>query len=96
MTRGLKAAFIATTSALVWAGQAEALTLTNRDAVDRRLQISEASDAIVTYEVVITAHETIFELCQIGCTIVLESGEEETFEGYEEVTIEEGSFVFPE
>ena len=96
MTRGLNAAFIATTTALLMAGHAEALTLTNRDAVDRRLQISEATDEAVTYEVVISAHETLVDLCRVGCTIELESGELETFEGYEEVNIEEGSFVFPE
>jgi hypothetical protein len=96
MAKSPKIALAAATMALLLAGQAHALTLTNRGAVDQRLQISEGGDEAVTYEVVIAAYETLIELCQEGCTIALENGEQESFEGYEEVNIEEGSFFIPE
>lgn len=96
MLRSSRIALTAAAIGLLWVGQSQALTLTNRDAVDQRLQISEGGDEAVTYDVVISAYETLVELCQEGCTIALENGEQESFEGYEEVSIEEGSFVIPE
>jgi hypothetical protein len=93
MAKYPKVALAAAIIASFLAGQAQALTLTNRDAVDQRLQISEGGDETVTYEVVITAHQMLDELCQEGCTIALESGEQESFEGHEEVEIANGRFV---
>ncbi|MDX1402271.1 MAG: hypothetical protein R3245_10140 [Kiloniellales bacterium] len=82
--------------ALLLAGDGMALTLTNWEAVDQRLQISEGGDETVTYDIVISAHETLVELCQDGCTISLENGEQQSFEGSEEVSIEDGRFVILE
>jgi hypothetical protein len=96
MAKSPKIALAAATMALLLTGQAHALTLTNRGAVDQRLQISEGGDEAATYEVVIAAYETLIELCQEGCTIALESGEQESFEGYEHIHIEDGRFVIAE
>ena len=96
MVGGHKIVLAAALIGLFITGQAHALTLTNRDAVDQRLLISEGGDETVAYEVVISAYETLVELCQEGCTISLENGEQESFEGYEDVSIEEGSFIIPE
>ena len=78
------------------AGQAQALTLTNRDTAEQRVQITEGGDESVTQDVVIAADQTLDELCTEGCTITLESGEQESFEGYEIVYIEKGRFMLAE
>jgi hypothetical protein len=96
MPRNSRIALTAAAIGLLMVGQAYALTLTNRDAVNQRLQISEGGVEAVTYEVVITAHQTLDELCPEGCIIALENGDEESFEGYEEISIKEGTFVIPE
>lgn len=82
--------------ATILAGQAQAITLTNRDGSDLRLQITEGGDEAVTHEVVIAANEILDGLCEEGCTIALESGEPQSFEGYETVIIEDGRFVIAE
>ncbi len=84
------------TAALFLASQAQAFTLTNRDTVDQRLKIVEEGDQSETHDVVIGAEQTLEDLCANGCTIGLDNGQEETFEGYETVYIEDGSFVIGE
>ena len=89
-------ALTAAALALTLAGQANALTLTNRDTVDQRVQITEGGDEAVTHDKVVAADQTLDELCEDGCTIALENGEQESFEGYETVFIENGRFVIAE
>ena len=76
--------------ALLLAGQAQALTLTNRDALPQRVQVSEEEEAFVTLE--IEPNETL-EVCNQGCVLYLEDGSEEIFEGHEVVNIEDGRLV---
>ena len=82
--------------ALTLASPAQAITLTNRDAADQTLQITEGGDEAVTHDVVIAADEVLEGLCEEGCTIALENGEQQSFEGYEDVTIEDGQFLIAE
>jgi len=76
--------------ALLWAGPAFALNLNNLDDVDRRVKISEGGDEIVSQEVVVGAGQTLKGLCMEGCTIENENGEQESFEGDENVNIRDG------
>lgn len=78
------------------AGQAHALTLTNRDRVERRLLITEGSEVPVTHEIFIASDETLEGVCPDGCTIALDNGVKERFEGYEDIAIEDGQFVINE
>ena len=96
MNKNPKIALVAAASALLLAGQAHALTLTNRDAVEQRLQIVEGDEMPVTQEVVISANQTLDPLCEEGCTIALENGEQNTFTGDEVVIIQDGHFVIAE
>ena len=82
--------------ALIFANQAQAITLTNHDGADQTLQITEGGDEAVTHDVVIAADEILEGLCEDGCTIALENGEQQSFEGYEDVTIKDGQFVIAE
>lgn len=96
MIRYPMVALTAGTMAVLLVGQAYALTLTNRDTTEWRMQIAEAGDEAVTHDVVVAANQTLDRLCPEGCTITLESGEQESFEGYEAVSIEGGRFVIAE
>ena len=93
MTRNPMIAMTAGALALFMAGQANALTLSNRDGGPLRVEITEGGDEAVTHEVVLAAGQTLDGLCEEGCTISLESGAQESFEGYEAVYIENGDFV---
>ncbi len=75
---------------------ANALTLLNRDAVSQRVQIVHDGDATMTQEVILAGHDTLEDICFAGCTISLDNGEEESFEGYETVYIKDGEFVIAE
>lgn len=77
------------------AGAAQAFTVTNRDANAQRLQITEP-EGEGAEEFTIEPDETLDEVCETGCTIILENGVKETFEGMETVYIEDGSFVLVE
>ncbi len=96
MIRISKRALTVALATLIVAGQAHALTLANRDQVDRRLLITEAGDQAVTQEIFIAADEILEGVCPDGCTIALENGVKESFEGYEDVAIEDGRFVINE
>lgn len=82
--------------ALFLSGQAYALTLTNRDTAEQRVQIYENGAESAARDVVLAADQTLEGLCEEGCTIVLESGAEQSFEGYEAVFIEDGQFLTAE
>jgi hypothetical protein len=96
MIRISKRALTAALATLIVAGQAHALTLANRDQVDRRLLVTEAGDQAVTQEIFIASDEILEGVCPDGCTIALENGVKESFEGYEDVAIEDGRFVINE
>ncbi|MDH3196015.1 MAG: hypothetical protein OEL78_06870 [Hyphomicrobiales bacterium] len=83
-------------AALLVAGQANALTLTNRGAGDQRLKIITSGDEAVTQDVVILAEETLSDVCMDGCKIALENGDQKTFEGNEVVYIEHDKLVIAE
>lgn len=91
---GLKTKSVAAAAVLsaLMIGQAHAMTLINRDAVDYELQIEEGGDEAVTRSVTIEAGEML-ELCEDGCTIELGNGERESFEGTETVELRDGGFV---
>jgi hypothetical protein len=82
--------------ALFLVNQAHALTLTNREAVDQRVQITEDGDEAITQDIILLADYTLYYLCEYGCTIALENGRQESFEGYEDISIEDGYFVIAE
>ena len=96
MNKNLTIVLTAAASALFLTGQAHALTLTNRDAAEQRLQIVDIDEMPVTQDVVINANQTLDALCEEGCTIALENGEQGTFDGDEVVYIEDGRFVIAE
>lgn len=98
MIKNTMTALTAGTLALFLAGQAQAqaLVLTNRDTVEQRMQITEGGDEAVTHDVVIAANQTLDGLCKEGCTIALENGVQESFEGDEVIYIENGRFVIAE
>ena len=82
-------------AALFLIGEAHALTLTNRDGSQQRLEISEGGEEL-SRRVVIEPDQTIDGLCTTECTLVLENGDEMTFEVGEDVYIEDGRFVVTE
>jgi len=96
MKRFSYAAIAALLLAVFAAGEASAITLTNRDKTDQRLTITEGGDEAVTQEVTIAVNETLDGICLEGCTIALENGTQESFEGDEAVTIEDGLFSIDE
>ena len=90
---------------VLFAGSADALTLTNRDADERHLRImavvDESADADEfagsgIQNVALKAGQTMEILCDRGCTVVLESGDEENFTGYEVVVLRNGRLEIAE
>ncbi|MFP3920898.1 MAG: hypothetical protein ACLFPA_03000 [Dichotomicrobium sp.] len=75
--------------------QAQAVTITNRDAIDYELRIEEGGDEMVGRSVTIPSGETL-NLCEDGCTMELDNGESESFEGDETVELFDGNLVFIE
>ncbi len=72
---------------------AEALKLTNRDAAEQKMTISENN---ATREQVLKPAETIDGFCTAGCSIKMQDGEEYEFDGNEVVSIEEGLMFLDE
>jgi hypothetical protein len=80
---------------LVSGGEAlAAMSITNRDAYERTLQITEGSDNQVIYNLLISADETIDGLCKKSCSVLLDNGIKQSFEGYEQVYIFNGRFTW--
>lgn len=75
------------------ASSAHALKLTNRDATEKKMTISENSAA---REQVLKPAETVDVACSGGCTIQMHDGEEYEFDGNEIVSIEEGLMFLDE
>lgn len=80
-------------SVLAW--QAQAMTLTNRDATDLMVKITDTGDG-ADQELLLAANETIDDVCANGCTLTLEDGQQADFNGDEDVYIEGGRFVIAE
>lgn len=93
MIKILMIALAASALALSLVGQARALTLTNNGATEQSVKISEGGDEMVSQDIAIAAGQTIRGVCMEGCTIALENGEQQSFEGDEDVYIENGRFV---
>ena len=80
---------------LLLGGMADAaMSITNRDNYERTLQIIEGADSETIHDVVIEPHETISGLCKEGCTVLLENGIRQSFEGVEEVQVHNGRFAW--
>jgi len=78
---------------LAVSGQASALSLTNRDASDHTLKITDSAG---TSELVVAPEQTLSDLCQSGCQISLGEGEGMDFTGTETVAIQDGKLVISE
>jgi hypothetical protein len=72
---------------------AYALKLTNRDATEQKMTISENT---ASREQVLKPSETLDGICSAGCTIQMQDGEEYEFDGNEIVSIEEGLMFLDE
>lgn len=96
MIRGATYALLAAVLAVSLSGEAQALTLENRDTVAQNVQISEGGDEAVTSEIVVEMDESLDGICLEGCVLALENGVQQSFEGTETVVIEQGLFVIVE
>jgi hypothetical protein len=81
--------------ALVLAWPAQAMTLTNRDATDLMVKITDSGDG-ADQDLLLAANETIEDVCENGCTLILEDGQQADFNGDEDVYIEGGRFIIAE
>ena len=93
MTKYMMIALTAVALPMFLSGQAYALTLINRTAVEQNVQISDGDSESVTRDVTLSADQTLDGICDEGCTIILENGVEEDFDGDEVIYIENGEFV---
>ena len=92
----LKSTLAALAALAIVAGPAQALTMTNNDAVDYEVIVIEGQGDGVTSQFDLEAGGSQFEFCENGCTIQLSNGTEATFNGDESVLIEDGQFVIAE
>lgn len=72
---------------------AYAFTLTNQDRTEHRFTIYVEDDE---WNITIQANEILSHLCATGCSIAIEYGEEQDFEGYETVMIIDGRLTIAE
>ena len=93
MTRALS---IAASAFLLFASAAQALTITNKDSEEHRLQVTEGDEEPVSHEVSLPSGQTLEDLCPEGCVIALQNGVQESFEGGEAVDIKDGRFEITE
>ena len=68
------------------------MSITNRDAYERTVQIVEGSGDQTIHNLSIAAHDTVEGLCQKGCSMILENGAQGVFKGNENVFIHKGTF----
>ena len=88
-TLGLTAAAVVLATSVA----AQALTLTNRDATEYTVRISEPENEDM---LVIQPEESITDLCYSSCILKLEDGKGMSFNGDETVVIENGVFLLIE
>ncbi len=72
---------------------AQALKLTNRDFTEQTMTIMENN---ASHDQVLKPSETIEVICNSGCSIKMQDGEEYEFDGNEVVSIEEGLMFLDE
>jgi hypothetical protein len=75
------------------ASPAQAVKLTNRDTIEQKMTIQENGG---TREQILKPSETVDGVCNSGCTIKMQDGEEYEFDGNEAVSIEEGLMFLDE
>lgn len=83
-------------AAALLATPVQAATLTNRSADEVVVQINEEGDEIVSKQVTLAPDETVTDVCDQGCVMVLENGAQQSFEGDEIIYLEDGGFVIAE
>ncbi|RIA56899.1 hypothetical protein [Dichotomicrobium thermohalophilum] len=89
-------AVVTTASLAVFAAaEVHALTVTNRDSTEHRLRVLEGQGDVETRRVVIPAGGTV-RICEQACTIEMENGDIEVFDGDEVVEISDGAFLTQE
>lgn len=72
---------------MLFAGPAEALTITNTDPDAHTITVKAGGDS---KELTIEPQTAVDPPCDKGCTVELESGEQYEMQGGEEVSIEDG------
>lgn len=87
MTRFLAAA--ALLAALASGGVAQALSLTNDDDASYAVTVVTSDDMETTIE--LAPSQTIDDICMDGCTLNLENGASQEFEGGDAVAIVDGA-----
>ena len=81
---------------LFLSSQAGALELVNGDPAEHAIRITMAGKDASTVEMVLAQDETLSNICESGCTIELENGVSQSFEGTETVYVQDGQFVIAE
>jgi hypothetical protein len=92
MTRGIYATLLFCVWSLAASG-ADALQITNRDAAEHKLVVTESG---TTKDVVLKPSQVLEGICLKGCTVKTADGEEYDFDGTEVVSIEEGLMFLDE
>ena len=82
--------------AALLAAPVQAATLTNRSADEVVVQINEEGDETVSEQVTLAPDETVSNVCDNGCVMVLENGQQQSFEGNEIIYLADGGFVIAE
>jgi hypothetical protein len=86
-------AFTVCLAALCAASQAGAMQITNRDASDHKLVVTESG---ASKDMIVKPSQVLADICVKGCTIKMSDGEEYEFDGTELVSIEEGLLFLDE
>jgi hypothetical protein len=86
-------AFTVCLATLFAASQAAAMQLTNRDASDHKLVVTEDG---ASKDMIVKPSQVLQDICAKGCTIKMSDGEEYEFDGTEIVSIEEGLMFLDE
>ena len=84
---------IACFAAFMAVSQAQALQITNHDATEQKITVTEKEKA---HDLVVKPSEVLDGICNDGCTIKTSDGEEYEFDGNEVVSIEEGLMFLDE
>ena len=77
-------------------GSAHALTITNDDDVDYEFDLVIGQGDADMQMIELPAGSSLSDFCELGCTIKLPNGVEQSFEGDEIVTIKDGTFLIAE
>ena len=75
---------------------AHSLTLTNDDEIPYEVGVIVGEGDAATMRFDLEAGGSRYDFCEDGCTIRLDNGAEQSFDGGEIVTIQDGGFVLSE